>query len=146
MPLDTGSRGASTIGPHAALELRAGSAATGRINFDGGGGRLLIAAGVTPQATIGHLRAGDVIAVAGIDSGTIAVAGTLLTLSSPGGTLSLTLDARYGGQFEAAYTTDEAGLDPPPTGSRSRTRTYDPAVNSRLLYQLSYPGSAGRTL
>ena len=29
------------------------------------------------------------------------------------------------------------------TGSRSRTRTYDPAVNSRLLYQLSYPGSAG---
>ena len=29
-------------------------------------------------------------------------------------------------------------------GSRSRTRTYDKAVNSRLLYQLSYPGSAGR--
>ena len=28
-------------------------------------------------------------------------------------------------------------------GSRSRTRTYDKAVNSRLLYQLSYPGSAG---
>jgi hypothetical protein len=27
-------------------------------------------------------------------------------------------------------------------GSRSRTRTYDPAVNSRLLYRLSYPGSA----
>ena len=26
-------------------------------------------------------------------------------------------------------------------GSRSRTRTYDPAVNSRLLYRLSYPGS-----
>ena len=30
-----------------------------------------------------------------------------------------------------------------PAGSRSRTRTYDPAVNSRLLYRLSYPGSAG---
>lgn len=27
-------------------------------------------------------------------------------------------------------------------GSRSRTRTYDPAINSRLLYQLSYSGSA----
>ena len=27
-------------------------------------------------------------------------------------------------------------------GSRSRTRTYDTAVNSRLLYQLSYPGSS----
>jgi hypothetical protein len=26
-------------------------------------------------------------------------------------------------------------------GSRSRTRTYDRAINSRLLYQLSYPGS-----
>jgi hypothetical protein len=28
-------------------------------------------------------------------------------------------------------------------GSRSRTRTYDRAINSRLLYQLSYPGPAG---
>src|SRR5580692_6726427 len=27
-------------------------------------------------------------------------------------------------------------------GSRSRTRTYDRAINSRLLYQLSYPGLA----
>ena len=27
-------------------------------------------------------------------------------------------------------------------GSRSRTRTYDPAINSRLLYQLSYSGPA----
>ena len=27
-------------------------------------------------------------------------------------------------------------------GSPGRTRTYDPAVNSRLLYQLSYRGSA----
>jgi hypothetical protein len=27
-------------------------------------------------------------------------------------------------------------------GSRSRTRTCDKSVNSRLLYQLSYPGSA----
>src|SRR5262245_39576406 len=26
-------------------------------------------------------------------------------------------------------------------GSASRTRTYDPAVNSRLLYQLSYRGT-----
>ena len=29
------------------------------------------------------------------------------------------------------------------TGSRSRTRTCDPAVNSRLLYRLSYPGPSG---
>ena len=29
-------------------------------------------------------------------------------------------------------------------GSRSRTRTYDRAINSRLLYQLSYPGTAER--
>ena len=29
-------------------------------------------------------------------------------------------------------------------GSGSRTRTYDPAVNSRLLYQLSYTGINGR--
>ena len=28
-------------------------------------------------------------------------------------------------------------------GSRSRTRTYDRAINSRLLYQLSYQGPAG---
>ena len=28
-------------------------------------------------------------------------------------------------------------------GSRSRTRTYDRAINSRLLYQLSYPGPSG---
>ena len=27
------------------------------------------------------------------------------------------------------------------TGSAGRTRTYDPAVNSRLLYRLSYRGS-----
>ena len=27
-----------------------------------------------------------------------------------------------------------------PNGSLSRTRTYDPAINSRLLYQLSYQG------
>src|SRR5690606_16116558 len=26
-------------------------------------------------------------------------------------------------------------------GSASRTRTYDPAINSRLLYQLSYRGT-----
>ncbi len=32
------------------------------------------------------------------------------------------------------------------TGSRSRTRTYDRAVNSRLLYQLSYPGPVGSLL
>ncbi len=29
-------------------------------------------------------------------------------------------------------------------GSRSRTRTYDRAINSRLLYQLSYSGPVGR--
>ncbi len=29
-------------------------------------------------------------------------------------------------------------------GSLSRTRTYDPAINSRLLYQLSYQGSPHR--
>ncbi|CAN0579464.1 unnamed protein product, partial [Ectocarpus sp. 12 AP-2014] len=29
-------------------------------------------------------------------------------------------------------------------GSPSRTRTYDPAINSRLLYQLSYRGSPKR--
>lgn len=29
-------------------------------------------------------------------------------------------------------------------GSPSRTRTYDRAINSRLLYQLSYRGSRGR--
>src|SRR5690606_12512453 len=29
-------------------------------------------------------------------------------------------------------------------GSASRTRTYDPAVNSRLLYQLSYRGTRRR--
>ncbi len=29
-------------------------------------------------------------------------------------------------------------------GSRSRTRTYDRAINSRLLYQLSYSGSPAR--
>jgi hypothetical protein len=31
-------------------------------------------------------------------------------------------------------------------GSRSRTRTYDPAVNSRLLYRLSYPGPSSWVL
>ena len=29
-------------------------------------------------------------------------------------------------------------------GSASRTRTYDRAINSRLLYQLSYRGTAKR--
>ncbi len=31
--------------------------------------------------------------------------------------------------------------DPLEIGSASRTRTYDPLVNSQLLYQLSYRGS-----
>ena len=34
-----------------------------------------------------------------------------------------------------------SGLDKRKLGSPGRTRTYDPAVNSRLLYQLSYRGS-----
>ena len=34
--------------------------------------------------------------------------------------------------------------DPFPVGSAGRTRTYDRAVNSRLLYQLSYRGSERR--
>ena len=29
-------------------------------------------------------------------------------------------------------------------GSPSRTRTYDPMINSHLLYQLSYRGTLGR--
>src|SRR3954453_14480985 len=38
---------------------------------------------------------------------------------------------------------NELGIDLPwrLTGSPSRTRTCDPAINSRLLYQLSYRGS-----
>ena len=36
---------------------------------------------------------------------------------------------QYGGSFRASYLS-----------SSGRTRTYDPAVNSRLLYQLSYRG------
>ena len=31
-------------------------------------------------------------------------------------------------------------------GSPGRTRTYDKAVNSRLLYQLSYRGSVGNRI
>jgi hypothetical protein len=34
----------------------------------------------------------------------------------------------------------------PTQGSPGRTRTYDPAVNSRLLYQLSYRGMKFFTL
>ena len=32
------------------------------------------------------------------------------------------------------------------SGSASRTRTYDRAINSRLLYQLSYRGTASRLI
>src|SRR5690349_15046133 len=36
------------------------------------------------------------------------------------------------------------GRTPPSTGSGGGTRTPDPAVNSRLLYRLSYSGRWGR--
>ena len=42
-----------------------------------------------------------------------------------------------------ALTAKGANL-PRRAGSRSRTRTCDKSVNSRLLYQLSYPGSGRR--
>jgi hypothetical protein len=94
--------GTVTIGPNATLELSAGSNPTGLINFGGIGATLLIDNGVTPTATIGDLQQGDFIDVSGVSNGSVAVAGTLLTVSGTGGPLTLTLDTDYSGQFRAS--------------------------------------------
>ena len=53
-------------------------------------------------------------------------------------------EGRQGFLLEAAVKSLRAtGWLPATFSSLSRTRTYDPAINSRLLYQLSYQGILG---
>jgi autotransporter-associated beta strand protein len=94
--------GTITVGPDATLLLTPQFDATGAITFDGIGATLAIDQGVTPTATIGGLQQGDFIDVGSISGGTVTVSGNQLTLIGTGGSLSLSLDTSYGGQFRAS--------------------------------------------
>ena len=60
--------------------------------------------------------------------------------------LRATADSTDAGESFVAMRNGEGSLsDHTQNGSGSRTRTYDPRINSPLLYQLSYAGTRWRS-
>ncbi|OJW25141.1 MAG: hypothetical protein BGO51_27850 [Rhodospirillales bacterium 69-11] len=94
--------GGIVIGAGATLELGAAAAGgTGPIAFGGAAAMLRLDAGVVPVETLSGLQSNDFIDVAGINGGTVTVAGTSLMVSNGTSSVSITLDHTYAGTFRS---------------------------------------------
>jgi len=89
-------QGGITIGANATLDL-AGSLAggSGMISLGGVGATLRLDPGVVPTQVIGGLAGGNFIDFEGINAGTVAVAGTQLTVANAATAATVTLDGTY---------------------------------------------------
>ncbi|MBN8874769.1 MAG: Hint domain-containing protein [Rhodospirillales bacterium] len=94
--------GGIVIGAGATLELGAPDAAgIGTIGFGGPAAMLRLESDVTQVPTVAGLQSNDFIDVAGINGGSVTVAGTSLTVSNGTSSVSIALDHSYAGTFRS---------------------------------------------